>query len=182
MISREVDIRSAKMMGGIGVILELVGGFIPYLRWVLPLAGLVLVLLALKRISDETGKPTIFKDFLISVIFMVIIPSILFSVMGRTTQLGSISKGFKTIHLGALFAFLLFWVVMLIGAYFLRMSYNTTAEATGVGTFETAASLIFYGAVLMIILIGGFVLLAGRIVEIVAFFSLPDILEVSTSH
>ena len=47
MVSREVDIRNAKLMGGIGAILELVGGFIPYLGWVLPLAGLVLVLLAL---------------------------------------------------------------------------------------------------------------------------------------
>jgi uncharacterized membrane protein len=181
MVSREVDIRNAKLMGGIGAILELVGGFIPYLGWVLPLAGLVLVLLALKKISDETGKPTIFKDFLVSVIFMAI-GNILFSLMGGITLLGSLSKGFKTIHLGvALFAFLLSWVVILIGAYFLRMSYNTTAEATGVGTFETAASLIFYGAILTIILIGGFVLLAGRIEEIVAFFSLPDILEVSTS-
>ena len=39
MVSKEVDIRSAKTMGGIGAILELVGGFIPYLGSVLPLAG-----------------------------------------------------------------------------------------------------------------------------------------------
>jgi len=180
-VSREVDIRNAKLMGGIGAILELVGGVIPYLGWILPFAGLVLVLLALKKISDETGKPTIFKDFLISFIFMAI-GNILFALMGGITYFVSVSKGFKPIHLGvALFAFLLSWVVMLIGAYFLRLSFNTTAEATGIGIFETAASLIFYGAVLLIIIIGGFVLLAGRIVEIVAFFSLPDRLEVSTS-
>lgn len=181
MVSREVDIRNAKLMGGIGAILELVGGVIPYLGWILPFAGLVLVLLALKKISDETGKPTIFKDFLISFIFMAI-GNILFALMGGITYFISFSKGFKPIHLGvALFAFLLSWVVILIGAYFLRLSFNTTAEATGIGTFETAANLIFYGAVLLIIIIGGFVLLAGRIVEIVAFFSLPDRLEVSTS-
>jgi uncharacterized membrane protein len=110
------------------------------------------------------------------------IGNILFALMGGITYFVSFSKGFKPIHLGvALFAFLLSWVVILIGAYFLRLSFNTTAEATGIGTFETAASLIFYGAVLLIIIIGGFVLLAGRIVEIVAFFSLPDRLEVSTS-
>jgi uncharacterized membrane protein len=181
MVSKEVDIRSAKTMGGIGAILELVGGFIPYLGSVLPLAGLVLVLFALKRISDETGKPTIFKDFLVSVIFMAI-GNILFALMGGITFLGSLSKGFKAIHLSAaLFAFLLSWVVVMIGAYFLRLSFNTTAEATGVDTFETAATLIFYGAILTIIIIGGLVLLAGRIVEIIAFFSLPDRLEVSTS-
>lgn len=117
----------------------------------MPLAGLVLVLLALKRISDETGKPRIFKDFLVSVIFMAI-GDVLFFLLGGITLLGSISKGFKTIHLGAaLLAFLLSWVVIMIGAYFLRMSFNITAEATGVGTFETSATLIFYGAILMIV-------------------------------
>jgi uncharacterized membrane protein len=180
-VSREVYIRNAKLMGGIGAILELVGGLIPYLGWILPFAGLVLVLLALKKISDETGKPTIFKDFLISFIFMAI-GNILFALMGGITFLGSLGKGFKAIHLGAaLFAFLLSWVVVMIGAYFLRLSFNTTAEATGIGTFETAATLIFYGAILTIIIIGGLVLLAGRIAEIVAFFSLPDVLEVYTS-
>ena len=56
MVSREVDIRNAKLMGGIGAILELVGGFIPYLRWVLPLAGLVLVL-HVRLVSLPRSRP-----------------------------------------------------------------------------------------------------------------------------
>ena len=185
MVSREVDIRNAKLMGGIGAILELVGGFIPYLRWVLPLAGLVLVLLALKKISDETGKPTIFKDFLVSVIFMAI-GNILFSAMlamGLITFLSSLGKGANIPHFGSVFfaSLLLCWVFLIIGAYFLLTSFNSLAEATGEGTFKTAAILIFFGAILSIIIIGYVVSFVGEIIEVAAFFSLPDRLEVSTS-
>ena len=189
MVSREVDIRNAKLMGGIGAILEIAGGFIPYLGSVLLLAGLVLELLALKKISDETGKPTIYKDFFASVIFAAIWSifyslSIIIEVFGSIPYMlrGSPSKGFEALHS---LVFIIFGLIALgglpIGAYFLRRSFNTTAEVTGEASFKTAATLIFYGAIFLIILVGGLLIFIGKIAEIVAFFSLPDRLEVSAS-
>ncbi|MGB9878226.1 MAG: DUF996 domain-containing protein, partial [bacterium] len=98
------------------------------------------------------------------------------------TILSSFEKGFKIFHMGAsLFALLLAWVVVLIGAYFLRLSFNSVAEATGVGMFETSATLIFYGAISAIIFVGVLVFFVGKIIEVVAFYSLPDRLEVFNS-
>ncbi|MGB9798169.1 MAG: DUF996 domain-containing protein, partial [bacterium] len=136
---------------------------------------------SLKRISEATGKPTIFKDYLTSFIFMTI-GNFLLVFVGGITILSSFEKGFKIFHMGAsLFALLLAWVVVLIGAYFLRLSFNSVAETTGVGMFETSATLIFYGAISAIIFVGVLVFFVGKIIEVVAFYSLPDRLEVLTT-
>lgn len=175
---KQVNMRSVKMMGGIGAILGLVAGFVPRMGWVLSLAGLVLVLLALKKISDETKRRTIFKDFLIAVIFTTV-AQFLVSLLGAFTFLSAAVKGFKGFELGAVFfAFLLGWVVLIIGASFLKMSFEAVADVTGEDKFATAGKFIFWGAVLLVIFfLGGIVQLIGEIIEAVAFFSLPDILE-----
>ncbi|MBC7327317.1 DUF996 domain-containing protein [bacterium] len=179
MVNRIVEIRSAKLMGGIGAILEIVGGFIPYLDRVLPFAGLILVLIALKKLSDATNTASIFKDFLVSAIFMAI-GNVLLLLAGAANLAALFQKGLNLFHLGALFiALILAWVVTIIGAYFLKLSFNSLAGETGVDLFETAGNIIFIGALLAIIFVGVLVVLVGRIVEIIAFFALPDTLEIT---
>lgn len=170
---KQVNMRSVKIMGGIGAILSLVV-FVPFLS----LPGLVLVLFALKKISDETKRRTIFKDFLIGVIFTIVAVLLVFLVR-VFTSLSAADEGFEGFELEAFFfAFLLCWVVLVIGASFIKMSFEAVADVTGEYKFATAGKLIFWGAVLLIVyFLGGIVLWIGGIIEAVAFFSLPDILE-----
>lgn len=178
---KEVDMRSIKNMGGIGAILTLVAGWVPHIGWLLSLAGLVLVLLALRKLADETNRRTIFTDYLIAVIFTTV-GNFLVSLLGAFTLLSSAAKGFKGFEFGAVFfAFLLGWVVLIIGAYFIRLCFDTVAEITDEDKFSLAGTLIFWGAVLVIVFfLGAIVSFIGEIVEAVAFFSLPDTLEFQT--
>jgi len=50
-----IPIRDAKNLGGIGAILFLLSA-IPYIGWVVSIVGLVLVLVAIKKIADITGR------------------------------------------------------------------------------------------------------------------------------
>ena len=63
---------NAKIFGGLGALLLFIGSFVPYLNFVLPLVGLVLVFIAVKYISDETKDNSIFSNFLINFILTVI--------------------------------------------------------------------------------------------------------------
>ena len=68
----------------------------------------------------------------------------------------------------AILALFVGWILGIIAAIYLRRSYNSIAKHTKVGLFRTT------GTVTTIILIGFVILFIGRIIEIIAYFSLPD--------
>ncbi len=51
----------AKVLGGIGAILMLIGGFVPYVGPIASIVGLVLVFIAVKSISQITKNKDIFR-------------------------------------------------------------------------------------------------------------------------
>lgn len=55
---------NAKVFGGIGAILSLIGGAIPGIGFVMPIVGLVLLFVAVKYISEETRDDSIFRNYL----------------------------------------------------------------------------------------------------------------------
>ncbi|WP_372838593.1 DUF996 domain-containing protein [Pyrococcus kukulkanii] len=64
---------------------------------------------------------------------------------------------------------------MIIGSYFRKKSYELIAQYTGVDMFKTSGLLYFIGAILIIVFgIGALIMLVAAILEIVAFFSLPE--------
>lgn len=177
---KQVDLSNIKLMGGIGVILGLVGGFVPYIGRLLPIAGWVLELLALKRLSDETGREAIHKNFLIAVIVVTggdLVISLL-DIFPPFTSNQPKASGLSTLLPG----FIFLWIIFSTSGYFVRRSFYAVAEVTGVSLFAVAGRLIFWGAVFFIIFgIGGIAGFFGLIVEAIAFFSLPDTLEVETT-
>ncbi|PIP49668.1 MAG: hypothetical protein COX13_02685, partial [Caldiserica bacterium CG23_combo_of_CG06-09_8_20_14_all_35_60] len=62
-----MDLKTAKLMGGIGAILTLFI-VIPVIGWLLGIAGLVLVLISVKTISDLTKEHKIFTNYLVAAI------------------------------------------------------------------------------------------------------------------
>ncbi len=158
------DLKSAKTLGGIGAILTLIGlGFI----------GFVLKLLAVKNIAEATGRGEIFSKYLWAAILAIIADLVLISVfigsMGSMTS-ESPEQVIGMIGFGGVIAIIL----LIIGMWFMKQSYDMIAEETGVGTFHTVAKLYIIGAILLIVLVGAFLILIAAILEIVAFFALPD--------
>ena len=160
------DLKNAKTLGGVGAILTVIGlGFV----------GFILKLIAVKNIAEATGREEIFSKYLWSAI-LAIIASLVWvaTVWGSMFSMArSAEFGFGMLGIGGLVA-----AILMIGAaWFMKQSYDMISEETGVGTFHTVAMLYIVGAILMIILIGAFLVIIAAILEIVAFFYLPDRLE-----
>jgi uncharacterized membrane protein len=134
----------------------------------------------------------IFNNVLMAVILQVVGIGILtFAVLGGLVSIfamapfGSPFDGFGGPGLmdgGAVFAFLgilivgliAMWIVLIIAARFLRKGYERIAVTTKTEMFGTVGRWYFYGALLVIVLVGFIIILIAEILQIVAFFSLPE--------
>ncbi|WP_297092165.1 DUF996 domain-containing protein [Thermococcus sp.] len=164
------DLKNAKMLGGIGAILTVVGlGFI----------GFILKLFAVKNIAEATGRDEIFSKYLWAAILSIIATLVwVGTVWGSILGMGMIeSPGIGLGMLGA--GGIIAAILMIVGVWFMKQSYDMISEETGVGLFHTTALLYLVGAILMIVMIGMLLIVIAAILEIVAFFSLPD--EISQS-
>lgn len=193
-------LRDAKILGGIGAILLLLS-FIPFVS----IVGIVLMFIAIKYISDDTKDKDIFKNYLYSFIFNIIaiiafIAMILFVFIGLGISFSNINpQQFTDITsfqsyiteniapaiggiIGCGISILIAYILLIIGALFLRKSYDGIAERTKVDLFKTTGLVNLIGAVTTIFLIGFIILFIARILEIASFFSLPDSLSMKKSE
>jgi len=177
----------AKILGGIGALLMLIGGiFVPGIGGIL---GLILIFIAVSYISEECKDKSIFSNYLFQFIYKVIaivsVVAIFFiSIGGLTffTALESIDTSsfeavwsfFEPYLLWWGIALLIGWVFIIISSWYLRKSYDSIAEHTGVHLFKTTGLLYFIGAISLIIFIGLLIILVAMILEIVAYFKLPE--------
>ncbi len=189
-------IHEAKIFGGIGALLVLIGSFIPTIGPVLSIVGLVLIFIAVKYISDEAKDHLVFKNFLIhficNIVAIIAVVAIILGTIGaiggfsffseledeEITDFESFWDYFEPFIGGVVVAFVVGWILLVIGAFYLRKSYNSIADYTHVSLFKTTGTLYFIGAILLIVLVGALILFIGKILEIASFFSLPDDLPV----
>lgn len=187
----------AKIIGGIGALLSLFV-FIPYGGALIGLIGLILVFVAVKYIADETKNHSIFQNYLMNFILSIIaigaviaIMIIAFGLSGglswvqslqqrNFTDFSSFWASFGTLIGGCIIAFIIAWVLLILGALYLRKSYTSIAEHTKVDLFKTTGLVYFIGAITLIVIIGIVILVIAKILEIVSFFSLPDNLPTMT--
>jgi hypothetical protein len=66
------------------------------------------------------------------------------------------------------------WAALIVSAWFLKKGYERIAVRTGTKTFRTVGRLYFYGALLIIVLIGAILAFIAAILQIKAFFSLSE--------
>ena len=182
----------AKTYGGIGSILALLLP-VPTIGWLLSIAGLVLMLFAVKYISDIVRDPSIFNDMMISVAitivgvvvgFFILVAS-LFRFMGLNnlnfTDFGS-SFNPSTIPTGdwvglitwALTGIAVVWSLLMVSAVFLRRGYGKVGKALNVGMFGTAGLIFLIGAATSIIVVGFLLIPIAFILMAVAFFSIDE--------
>jgi len=187
-----VELSDVKTIGKVGSLLMLLGGFIPFIGPILGFVGIVLVLIAVKSISELVKDKDIFRNYLIDFILSIIsIVAILVIILNGFIKVGGFSwiqslqyiniQDFSTFwdYFGgiipyAILALIVGWILWVIGAIYLRRSYNSIAEYTNVSLFRTTGTVYLIGAITTIILIGFVILFVGRIIEVIAYFSLPD--------
>ncbi|MGC8721205.1 MAG: DUF996 domain-containing protein [Caldisericaceae bacterium] len=196
-----MEIRNAKLMGGIGAILTVLA-FIPEVGWLFAITGLVLVLLSIKELSLAVNNKKIFDNYLVAFI-LNIVGSIVAVVAGVATFLGvfglrghsgvamrgnmingerffgNFSGGFFGAGIIAIIIVALAALaVVIIASYFTKLSFEGISKGTNVEYFKTSGMLIFIGSILLVVFgVGAIVMFVGLILEIVGFFSLPDKLE-----
>ncbi|MGB9694614.1 MAG: DUF996 domain-containing protein [Caldisericaceae bacterium] len=197
-----MEIRNAKLMGGIGAILTVLA-FIPEVGWLFAITGLVLVLLSIKELSAAVNNKKIFDNYLVAFI-LNIVGSIVAVIAGVATFLGvfglrglsgvammrgniinrerffgNFSGGFFGAGIIAIIIVALAALaVVIIASYFTKLSFEGISKGTNVEYFKTSGMLIFIGSILLVVFgVGAIVMFVGLILEIVGFFSLPDKLE-----
>ena len=184
-------IGQAKILGGIGALLSLLT-VVPSIGFIIGLVGLILVFIAVKYIAEETKDHTIFQNYLMNFIFDIIAIGAVIGIMimafgisggmswvnamqGKDfTDFSSFWETFGSMVIGCALALLVAWIMLLIGALYLRKSYNSIADHTKVDLFKTTGLVNLIGAATLIIVIGVFIILIARILEIVSYFSLPE--------
>jgi len=186
------ELSNIKTLGGIGSLLLLIGLLVPFAGFIILLIGLILTFIAVKTFSEKTKQEDIFKNYLrhfiliiIGIISAIIILSIGFTAVGgiawvtsiqnvEITDMQTFLQYYGDIVGYALCALVIAWICIVISAIYLQRSYNDIAEQTNVALFRTTAKFYLYGSLCMIILIGFIIIIIGKIIEIIAYFSLPD--------
>jgi uncharacterized membrane protein len=192
------QLSQAKTLGGVGSILMLLS-FAPAVGWVLAIAGAIMVLIAIKHISDIVEDKSIFNNMLLAIIFgivglvvgiAVIIGTVLavFGLGNLSSWFSSIPKGVPGVYTapaipsggwvslitGALAGLAIIWVLLIISAILVRRSYSSISLKLGVGMFNTAGLFYLIGAALTIVVVGVILLFVAMVLNVVAFFSIPD--------
>jgi len=181
----------AKILGILGLVIMLLGGVFAGIGMIV---GLVLVFIAVKFISEETKDKTIFDNYLMHFVFVVLaviaVVVIFFaSIGGFSLTFFEALEGMEFNSFEAVWNFfspyIVWWTIALsigyvfiiISALYLKKSYYSIAEKTNVHLFRTTGFVYFIGAVTLIIIVGIFVLVIAKILEIIAFAFLPEKLQ-----
>lgn len=186
------SLSNAKTLGGLGAILVLLF-VVPSAGAILGIAGFVMILVAVKYISDYFNERRILNDMLIAVTMsvvgivvgsLVIVPTVIgafmngyfggvnFAPSSAITTAQWITFGTQ-IGLGLLAA----WIFFLVSSIYIRRSYNLIGAKLNESMFGTAGLLYMIGAATAIVGIGFLILLIAQILTAVAFFSIPDTLQ-----
>ena len=184
-----MDLKTAKLMGGIGAILTLFI-VIPLIGWLLGIAGLVLVLISVKTISDLTKEHKIFTNYLVAAILSFVGSlALLFggaALMFR--KAGVFADGLRNFAIGpgmigrglwnygmmgpdtrgghpglviltVVITIVAAWVFSIVAGYFTKSSFDEMSEKTGEKNFKTSGLLIFLGSILLVLFGAGAIVL-----------------------
>jgi uncharacterized membrane protein len=181
-------VSSAKTLGGVGCILLLLA-FAPAVGGLLALTGLVLVLVAMRRLSKGLGEPSIADNSLYAVVAAVegtvagtlLVVASLLALVG-VDSLSGIDWGKagpthpQIAGLAASFVLGLaaVWVAFVLSALFVKRATDKVADRLAIPMFRTAGTAYLVGAALTVLGVGFLLIFVAAIMFAVAFFSIPQ--------
>lgn len=169
---------------------------IPLVGSVAGALGFILVLVAVKNISEVLYDKSLFTKMLIAVVLsiggvalssLVVIRSIV-RLVGLKNTAGSLPFGpnpnltpfpvgnFEAFFFSILPTLFLIWMIMLAAAIFMRRACDSIGARLDEKTFGTAGWVYLAGASTTIVFVGFFILLVAQIVLARAFFSMRETL------
>ncbi len=148
---------------------------------VVGIIGIILLAIGLKQLSEYYRDENIFRSAVWGVIFGIIgIIALSAGVFGSiiTSVASSIATG---AGLGAVLGILaLVFVVIITFVFFLLMAINfrrclnALADRSGEHLFRTAGTVLFWGAILTIIVVGALLIFIAWLIATIAFFSIKS--------
>ncbi|MCX8153283.1 MAG: DUF996 domain-containing protein [Candidatus Bathyarchaeota archaeon] len=197
-----MQIETSKTLGGVGAILMFLG-VIPFLSYygIIELIGLILVMVALYNLAGYYAEKGIFNNALYGLItgivggviaggalILLVLSSLtdfLYTVYpdwnGDWSALSGLTPDVSNIDISAVMPFitgffltlLIFWIFAIIAFYFVRRSLTTLSAKSSVNLFSTAGLLMLIGAVLLVaMLIGAILIWIGLLLLAIAFFQI----------
>jgi len=168
-----------KILGGLGSIFIILG-FIPWIGWLLGIAGIVLLFIAINKLSQVFADKTIFNKFLTG--FLIITGGILLGVIfGMFSMIplmmGNSQHGMTAIPsgFGLIVVLVIVYALNIVGMYFYRQCFDLLQQYTEINLFKLAGAFMFWGAVGVIAFgLGAIAIFVGWILLAIAFFSLPE--------
>ncbi len=165
------SVESSKTMALVGSILLIIGSVAFYGAFILGIIGIILLLMGIKGFSDFYQDPEMYQNALRGVINYII---------------ASIFIGIALVGLVIMFTVILFFIglaMLIIGlilgfifyiqaARRLRETFNDLAKKTNEHSFETAGTLLWWGAILTIIIVGVVLIFVAWIFAAIGFFSM----------
>jgi len=166
-----------KLIGITGTVLYLLS-YLPSLSYIFVVIGSVVLLYVFWEMSKMFKNDKIFMNFLLGTIFQMAAVGLmyfkLFAVFAAVF-IGAFSNNpIIPITSTIVIYFIAYYIINIIGAYFIKESFVAIRQHTNVALFEYAGILIILGAVLKIIAVGFFIEIGGWILLIVAFLSLAE--------
>ncbi len=179
----------AKSLGEVGSIFVLLTAM-PSIGAVLGIVGFVLMLVAIKDISEAVGDRSIYSNMLLAVGL-----AIAGIVVGTLVVVGSVLRfvGLNSLNVGPdfnpstvpagdwislagsiLIGLAVVWLLMLFSSIYVRRSYGAIASKLNVSMFGTAGLVYLIGAATTIVLVGFVLLFVAQILLVVAFFSINE--------
>jgi uncharacterized membrane protein len=167
------SIESSKTLGIIGTLLLVIGIFVPWGGIVVDIIGIILFMMAIKGFSAAYNDPAMYQNAFTGIIYYII-AAIAAGIAFSSLALGAFGSifllGFGIIvFIVALIAAFIFYV---LAAKRLRTTFNDLAKKTGEHNFETAGTLLWWGAILTIIVVGLFLIFIAWIFALIAFLSM----------
>ncbi|PIU59251.1 hypothetical protein COS86_05230 [Candidatus Bathyarchaeota archaeon CG07_land_8_20_14_0_80_47_9] len=194
-----MDLEMSKNLGGIGALLLVISGigmFGTVYVGLLGLIGIILVLIAMKGLSDYYKEGGIFNNalygFIVTIVggltcvgVMVVTIIMAISTLGITDwtdwamgiQQNAMDWNAMWSLIGpiiwaAIAALVVLFIFAIIAVIFYRKSLSLLSKKSGVNMFETTGLLLLIGAILTIILVGFILIWIAGILLTVAFFSI----------
>ncbi len=183
----EGNLSTPKTLAGLGS-LFVVLSIIPYIGWLLAIAGWVLLLVAMHHYGKALSDGEIFKKFLIGFLLSIfgIVIAIFFGVAGALTTaiMGGGSEGAvgAGIGIGLILIALISYALTVVAFYMYKQSFSRIASKLGHGLIGTAGTVLFVGAILTVILVGFLVLYVGWILATIGFFTAPTEIKAESSE
>jgi uncharacterized membrane protein len=181
--TQRVNISTQKMLGGIGYILILLG-WMPRIGIFLSLVGFVLWLISMYQLSNILRKPSIFQKVLIGFILGIVgvVIALAFGLMTGVSLFASVrgeTGAILGLGLGVVFAIVVAYATLVVSFYFYKEAYEILAQAIAHNLFKIGGLLLFIGAITIILFgLGLLLIFVGEIVLAVAFFTVPNEVEV----